>query len=51
MATVAIQMQDWETLSRCLMCDSERIQAGGRGVQPLLAAKHVDMCSITPGRR
>lgn len=26
MATVATQMQDWETLSRCLLCDSERIQ-------------------------
>ena len=27
MATVAPQMQDWETLSHCLLCDSERIQA------------------------
>ena len=27
MATVATQMQDWETLSHCLVCDSERIQA------------------------
>jgi ubiquinone/menaquinone biosynthesis C-methylase UbiE len=26
-ATVATRMQDWETLSRCLLCDSERIQA------------------------
>ena len=27
MATVITQMQDWETLSRCLVCDSERILA------------------------
>jgi ubiquinone/menaquinone biosynthesis C-methylase UbiE len=26
-ATVATRMQDWETLSRCLLCDSKRIQA------------------------
>jgi ubiquinone/menaquinone biosynthesis C-methylase UbiE len=26
-ATVATRMQEWETLSRCLLCDSERIQA------------------------
>jgi len=26
-ATVATRMQDWETLSRCLVCDSEQIQA------------------------
>jgi ubiquinone/menaquinone biosynthesis C-methylase UbiE len=25
-ATVAARMQDWETLSRCLVCDSEQIQ-------------------------